>query len=86
MQDAPLGRVVQARDQVGEGGLARAAGPDQRHQLAGLDAEGDVLQRRFARLAAARRLPRLVVWRSAALPSLWLRSPDSTAVTLSICP
>ena len=33
-QDAPAGGVVQARDQIGQGGLARAAGPDQRHQLA----------------------------------------------------
>ena len=51
MQDAPAGRVVQARDQVGEGGLAGAAGPDQRHQLPGLDAESDVFQGIFARLA-----------------------------------
>ena len=43
--DAPLGGVVEAGQQVGDGGLAGAAGAHQRHQLARLDLEGDVAQR-----------------------------------------
>ena len=41
---APAGDVVQPRHQLGDRGLAGAGVPDQRDQLAGLDAEGDVVQ------------------------------------------
>src|SRR4029079_15698997 len=37
--------VVEARDQVGRGGLARAGRADERDQLAGLPLEVDVLER-----------------------------------------
>ena len=44
-RDPALGRIVQARQQIGDGRLARAAGADQRHQLARLDLKADVAQR-----------------------------------------
>jgi len=47
-----LGGVVQAGDQIGEGGLARPAGAHQRHQLAWLGREAYRIQRDAARLAA----------------------------------
>jgi hypothetical protein len=47
-QNAPGGWVVQARDQVGQGGFAGAAGPDQGHQLPGL-ARKEILRRATSR-------------------------------------
>ena len=54
MRMRPRGRVIQAGDQVGEGGFARAAGSDQRHQLPGVSLEADIIQRNAACLADAR--------------------------------
>ena len=42
--DAAGGDVKEARDQVHQGGLARAAGPDQRHYLAPRDHQVDLSQ------------------------------------------
>ena len=43
---APRGRVVEARDELGDGRLPRAGRPDERHRLAGVDVEVDVAQHR----------------------------------------
>ena len=48
-------RVVKTRQEVGDRRLAGAAGPDQRGQLARLDAEGHLLQRRPALAAVHER-------------------------------
>ena len=40
--DPPLNGIVETAEQIGDAGLARAAGADQRHHLAGLHLEGDV--------------------------------------------
>ena len=44
-EDAPLGRLVEARQQLDERGLAGAVLPDQRHRLPVRDEEADVAQR-----------------------------------------
>ena len=49
-QHISVGDVVEAGDQVGDGGLAGAGLADQRHGLAGLDGEVDVLQHRLVGL------------------------------------
>ena len=52
-RDPPLGHVVEARDQIGEGALAAAAHADERDDLAGLDREVDVLQHGLGAVAKA---------------------------------
>ena len=42
-QDGPLGDVVEAADEVDDGGLARPAGTDQADHLAGPDGQVHVL-------------------------------------------
>ncbi len=49
-QDDALGGVVQAGDQIGEGGFSSAGGADQRDQLPGRGTEGDSLQGDLPRL------------------------------------
>ena len=46
--DAAFGRIVEARQQVDDGGLAGAGGAEQRNRLAGLGFKGDILQHRVA--------------------------------------
>ncbi len=46
--DAPLGGVVETREEIGERALAAAARPDERHHVAGPDLEIDVAQHRLA--------------------------------------
>ena len=52
--DATL-RVVEARDEVGDGGLAGAGGSDQRDQLAGSNVETDVVEDGFLRAIVGNR-------------------------------
>ena len=47
-RDLALERVVEATEQVGDAGLARATGPDQGHDLAGGHVEAHVVQHFFA--------------------------------------
>jgi len=51
--DAALLGIIQARDEIGQRGLAGAAGADKRGQLAGLDREVDVLEGDRAGLAGS---------------------------------
>ena len=44
MAISPLSGVEEAGDEVEQRGLAAAGGPEQRHQLAAADRQGDVLQ------------------------------------------
>ena len=44
-EHAPVGRVVEARDELGEGRLARAGGADERHRLARRHDERQVVER-----------------------------------------
>ncbi len=87
--DDSVGRVVEARDEIGQGGLARAGGTDQRDQLSGPGGEGDVLQGDLARLGGGirfdRPLPRTWTLTSSFFVSLLLAS-DSTALTSSMLP
>ena len=46
--DAPFGGIVEARQQVDDGGLARAGGAQQGDRLARLGLEADILQHRLA--------------------------------------
>ena len=45
-QHHAAGRPFQAGDDAQQGGLARAGRPEQRHQLAGMDRQADVVERR----------------------------------------
>ena len=47
-QDAPAGRLMEARNQARQGGFASAGAPDQRDRLSGFDVERDVAQHGFA--------------------------------------
>jgi len=50
-EDTPLVRVIQARNEVGQGSLSRPAGADERDELPRCGAEGNGLQGYLARLS-----------------------------------
>src|SRR5207244_12231282 len=67
--------VVQAREERGDGALARAAGPDQRDHLAGMYTEAHVVERRPGLRVARRRACRVLrveLVREAHVPELEL--------------
>ena len=52
-QDRAVGHIVEARDQVDDGGFTRAGGADEGGGLPGLGGEGDIVQHILLRAGVA---------------------------------
>ena len=84
-QDAPLGRLVEAGQQLDERGLAGAVLPDQRQALPARDEQVDVAQRPAARCpGSGSRRPRSGCPRSAARPVAPAAAPAAPCGALPV--